>query len=319
MLASDGSQHDSHQHKQLMDLVDSRFLKIFLPKSLIAKGIPVHLIDPFIQVLTSNTFKITLRYPKIGVVAIKGTLKGTVFSGHTLATTLGNTLRVLAYMYFIAYRAGIPLAEIQPFVSGDDSVVGVPAHRVPAFERSMYEVYATRDFDGTYGLGQVLKASSYIKSSYMTLFLSKFIFIDPANGKVSSFRLPQRFVYTGHATSAVKEVTSNSLMDSEEHATAVYQCMVSGSIPTVYKSVADYVMQDRRLAPTQAYLTSIRRKYIKYANREAIFEYKQAYGGDLVQFSRQFKMLEDVHYWRNRVVYSDIIIDDGPLRACEAI
>lgn len=39
---------------------------------------------------------------------MSGTILGSVASGDPIATTLGNTLRLKAYMAFIAYKAKIP-------------------------------------------------------------------------------------------------------------------------------------------------------------------------------------------------------------------
>jgi len=312
-LAWDGSQHDSHQHKVLMDLVDSRFLRMFLSQSLLAKGVPVCYIDDYIEQLTSNKYSIKLTYPKSNAIAIQGTLEGTVFSGHTLSTTLGNTLRVLSYCYFVAYKAGIPFSEVQPLVAGDDAVVGIAEEKVEVFKVALHQVYATSDTPRKHGLGQVLKLSSFMCSKYMTLFLSKFIFFHPITGDVSTYRLPQRFVHTGHITDAVREVSTVSKLTAEEHATAVYMCMTAGSIPTVYKRIADYVMPDRLTNITEAHKTAIKNKYKRYSLRDNIFEYKQAYGKNLAAFSKEFLLLQDIHHWRNRLTYNDIIIDTAPL------
>jgi hypothetical protein len=49
---------------------------------------------------------------------IKGKIVGTVFSGHPLRTTFGNSMRVYYYFKFIAHLAGI--SKIKIFVCGDD-------------------------------------------------------------------------------------------------------------------------------------------------------------------------------------------------------
>lgn len=59
-------------------------------------------------------------------VLLKVIMKGTVFSGHPTRTTLGNTLRVLSYAYFVAHEANIPLDKIRVHVAGDDLCVILP-------------------------------------------------------------------------------------------------------------------------------------------------------------------------------------------------
>jgi len=56
-------------------------------------------------------------------------IMGTTFSGHPTATTLFNTIRVLSYISFACFKAGIhgvfegANPTIQVFVSGDDITI----------------------------------------------------------------------------------------------------------------------------------------------------------------------------------------------------
>lgn len=47
-------------------------------------------------------------------------LCGTVFSGATLRTTFGNTMRVYMYLKFICSKAKMNIDDFEIFVSGDD-------------------------------------------------------------------------------------------------------------------------------------------------------------------------------------------------------
>lgn len=54
---------------------------------------------------------------------IKGLIRGTVFSGDALGTTLGNTIRVLMYIQYIMQRGNIPQKNFRVFVAGDDVLI----------------------------------------------------------------------------------------------------------------------------------------------------------------------------------------------------
>lgn len=47
-------------------------------------------------------------------------IKGTTFSGHPTATTLGNTLRSICYIHYYAFKANIPMSDLRYFAAGDD-------------------------------------------------------------------------------------------------------------------------------------------------------------------------------------------------------
>lgn len=49
---------------------------------------------------------------------LEATLVGTVFSGHPTRTTYGNTLRVILYLKFTFFLAGIDKYSL--FICGDD-------------------------------------------------------------------------------------------------------------------------------------------------------------------------------------------------------
>jgi hypothetical protein len=48
-----------------------------------------------------------MNYPGTDKTMIAGTIKGTVLSGRVDQTTLGNTMRVLSYIDYMAYKAGM--------------------------------------------------------------------------------------------------------------------------------------------------------------------------------------------------------------------
>lgn len=54
---------------------------------------------------------------------IKGKVHGTTLSGHPTRTTLGNTLRVSAYVEYICIKANIPKTALHVNVAGDDVLI----------------------------------------------------------------------------------------------------------------------------------------------------------------------------------------------------
>jgi len=79
---------------------------------------------------------------------------GTVLSGNATATTFGNTLRVLSYLNFIAYKTGV---SISPFVAGDDLLIILERQDADKFKAGMSLVYCNEATKGVYGLGLVMK------------------------------------------------------------------------------------------------------------------------------------------------------------------
>lgn len=78
----------------------------------------------YVEVVKKTLMKleIPMQYrTKDGIIRFKGTLFGTVTSGHPTLTTLGNTLRVYLYNKFWMFKAGIDIYNL--YVSGDDSLL----------------------------------------------------------------------------------------------------------------------------------------------------------------------------------------------------
>jgi len=66
-------------------------------------------------------FESTVKVGKRKVAFLKGTLHGTVFSGHPTRTTFGNSLRVILYKRYIMHKAGI--TDYLLYVVGDDCLL----------------------------------------------------------------------------------------------------------------------------------------------------------------------------------------------------
>lgn len=88
-------------------------------------------------------------------------LVGTTFSGHPTRTTLGNTLRSIAYSYYYMERAGIlnPWNDekVHVIASGDDVVFWVgPDKANDVRDAIILNTAQTKDLQ-VVGLGQVVK------------------------------------------------------------------------------------------------------------------------------------------------------------------
>jgi len=88
---------------------------------------------------TSNRSKTKVKY-------FSAKIKGTTFTGHPTRTTLGNTLRMMFYTLFIAYKAGVPITACH---AGDDVVVILDKCNVEKFKK-VISVYALVEKVETY-------------------------------------------------------------------------------------------------------------------------------------------------------------------------
>ncbi len=58
-------------------------------------------------------------------------IRGTTFTGHPTRTTLGNTLRMMFYTKFLAYKANVEIASCH---AGDDVVVVIGKENAEKFK-----------------------------------------------------------------------------------------------------------------------------------------------------------------------------------------
>lgn len=88
-------------------------------------------------------------------------IRGTTFSGLSTRTTLGNTLRSIAYMYYYLEEAGIRAPWNNPGIaviaSGDDTVCWVEPEYENRVVASILRLSARDSSPQVVGLGQVIK------------------------------------------------------------------------------------------------------------------------------------------------------------------
>jgi hypothetical protein len=146
MYSYDGSNHDAHQHPELLKIVDNWFLKKFFERCVEGSFIPPHLWKRVKGDLMNLKCTFKTDY------GLKGVACGTVYSGHPTRTSLFNTVRVDCYNKFAAWMAG---TEVVNFVAGDD-VIGF-VQDADLFKRSLLKFVGSEKTFGHFGLGQVLK------------------------------------------------------------------------------------------------------------------------------------------------------------------
>ena len=143
----DGSSHDAHQHLTLISVVDHVIgphlinLLFNLPRF----PLPSWSKDLIVKALFREEYKF---YSADGW---KGTVTGTVISGHPSLTTLFNTLRTNLYNKLMLKRIGMPRFIIN--TAGDDVLVWVSN---PELLTSEYPALFGREYC-RYGLGQIAK------------------------------------------------------------------------------------------------------------------------------------------------------------------
>jgi len=171
----DGSSHDAHQHWSIIDLIDTRFIKGIFDKVFLACEYPAYLYDQVYNCLTKMEVPVAC-YGKDAnkkrKVLFEGMIKGTTFSGHSVRTTLGNTLRVISYSKFVCAIAGIPENAYKVCVAGDDVIMRLQRKYLQVFWQAFWTVYSPRELNLGHGLGQLAKDPKV--EDFHIDFLSKF-------------------------------------------------------------------------------------------------------------------------------------------------
>jgi len=141
----DGSGHDSHQHRELIQIVDNYILNRILPSICLKLGFETYHIDTIISALTQMDLTCADKNGNLMKMS------GSVYSGHPTRTTLFNTLRTLFYNEYIAYKAGV---DIVVFAAGDDVFGWVSDMQL---FRDQFKLIISSERSGIHGLGQLAK------------------------------------------------------------------------------------------------------------------------------------------------------------------
>jgi hypothetical protein len=180
--SSDGSSFDSHQHVEIMRIVDDYVWKKFSPR--ILEVCQQHFPHP--QVMHQGLLWQAMQhdaklffqlpgfeemvnekwcansavrrfFPVSGKDWLELELLGTTFSGQPVKTTLGNTIRSIAYHEYLCHKAKID--DLQKFViaSGDDVCCWISESKVEAYKQAINTYTHTGTDDVSKGLGQCIK------------------------------------------------------------------------------------------------------------------------------------------------------------------
>ena len=164
-MTFDGSAHDSHQHQVFIDTVDNTFFEEFIPFLVRKYGLTKNL-EEVIRVCTMSPVMYansTFSYEGVNKVIYEIEIEGTTFSGHPTRTTLGNSLRTLSYVAFLAYISGFhDLAEaiimgtselVYVYVAGDDVIITGFSFVVERMFANLNLTHASDLEAGVHGLG----------------------------------------------------------------------------------------------------------------------------------------------------------------------
>jgi len=219
-ISLDGSAFDSTQYEPLLQAIDVKIVDFYLPIIYPHLGLYKFMYPNIRKHLRNTTCRVKMYWQKKinkrTQLMADLKLRGTVTSGDPLRTTLGNTMRLLSYLEYIAHLAGINASCL---VAGDDGLIIVESRDAPHFAKYMDMVYVKDGECG--GLGQICK--EYNISSYKTTFLSKDILRQRVSTTVAS-RKPDRFAYTGESVDPSKIIKKYTLRN---HRDAVLTSMSS--------------------------------------------------------------------------------------------
>lgn len=181
-VSSDGSSFDSHQHKEIMEIVDDKIWSLwasrigevcnrFFPHPEVMKRgllwqagqhdarlflqLPewtLHCGDEFLANKEVRQF-----FPVSGSDWIEVGISGTTFSGQPVKTTLGNTLRSIAYHEYLCHVAGIADHEKYVIASGDDVCCWICSSKVDHYLEAVRTLTAINCDPRVHGLGQCIK------------------------------------------------------------------------------------------------------------------------------------------------------------------
>jgi len=201
-VCCDGSNHDGHQHWDLLKIVDVYFFKKLFKKGWLSATLKNYtyneecvrsVID---QPLFEKISKLKVRFDKQKRAILK--IKGTTYSGSCSRTTLGNTLRVFLYWAYICDNLNLKVltweddkqADVFLYVSGDDSVLWTSRKNAILIKDNYLRWMSPNKNEQKHGLGQCVTEFS-IRERYDIDFCSKIGALSP-KGKMVILRNPKK-------------------------------------------------------------------------------------------------------------------------------
>jgi len=207
----DGSNFDGHQHHTLLRAVDGCLWTKLRSKirSLVEPftSEPDILTNGLITQATKPTGKMWFKHKGEGSTRLRLgyiSIRGTTFSGHPSRTTLGNTLRQILYIKFVAASIGINLdglsvnkkADGFVAVAGDDAVVWAPRGVLDRLLVAFKAFFANDTSERSYGLGQCIK-EYHVSDWWDFSFCSRLSYLS-SNGVWVMMRNPLKTLLAGN-------------------------------------------------------------------------------------------------------------------------
>ena len=258
--------------------------------------LPYWAYGPIMKNLTATTAKFYLPWKK--EVVCSGSVTGTVFSGHSVRTTFGNSLRVVSFVRFIMERAGIPQSCYRLNVAGDDVMLFLEKEHLSNFRTAFNAVYIDGNtFDMkdkvAHGLGQVAK--DFKVSCNELDFLSKWGKM--IGGKCYLNRRIERALISGNYTDKIRD-TKKDKFSIGNFNYAITCCLESWGIH--WPVIREYIRERKRIlvhdfARLSSFLgsvidffsfTKVKNDYC-YEQQELFFHMYDTYGLSLA--------IDDVH------------------------
>jgi len=192
MISWDESSYDKHQDRELIKVIDDYFIKYFYDKVFDNTDIPVMYKKDLFKRATIRIKNIKVNYKlpfplnkSPSYQMFSGKHEHGTTSGDVLVTTLGNTLRNLAKVAYIAHLSGIKYNPIMPdptnemFTAnaGDDALLFLAGSRIESFMEKHKTIFSTKD-TGEHGLGAFIKGSITVNKRVAS-FLSKVVVRTP--------------------------------------------------------------------------------------------------------------------------------------------
>jgi len=167
-LCADGSNHDGHQHMDLIKAVDFSFFNTLFKHGWAHKTLSKY---KYHGPSVHSVLKVPI-YEEVAVLKsvfsgfkLRMKILGTTFSGSPTRTTLGNTLRVFSYWSYICKQAGLSYTflkgdinkDVFIYVSGDDVVMWTHKNLADRIIASSDRLTSKDKSDKFYGLGQCIE------------------------------------------------------------------------------------------------------------------------------------------------------------------
>jgi hypothetical protein len=310
----DGSNHDGHQYREIIEGIDGYlFKKTFSHVLPHLTSLPSGLRKQYYRILTMPDSKFYISH-KVGnkyIKTVTGTIKGTTFSGHPTRTTLGNSLRVYLYSRYISHISQIPIA---PLVAGDDVICFVSRKNITRFKRHFDRVYIdgekyTAKDPVTHGLGQLSKDFK-VQYDQKIDFLSKYGII--YNRTVVLNRRIERALLSGNHTNKLSKNFTPSL-----HRWSIttgleswgYSWPIVKDIINLRKKLLAH-WTPKRLTKKQEDVLNLQQSYIKHDNHYDYTNYGTAF--DLMYNIHAINLMTGDLLYAPR--YFDILYKQPPLK-----